>query len=69
MQCPVCRLEYPNVSQLAAHFVMSAECSDSAHVMWLNRNLTKERSSVDRLTRMLMAYNNNEKVESNVVQR
>jgi ribose 5-phosphate isomerase RpiB len=39
--------------QLAAHFADLASRSDGAHVMWLNRNVTKQRVDEDTLTALL----------------
>jgi hypothetical protein len=43
--CPVCTLEVLDVAALALHLVAEAEQSDVAHVMWLNRHVTKCRVS------------------------
>jgi hypothetical protein len=54
MRCPVCGVESGEGSRgLAAHLVERAACSDGAHVMWLNRNVTKERVGVEKLAALL----------------
>jgi hypothetical protein len=54
--CPVCGLTVRDVGSLAAHLVGEAERSDIAHVMWLNRNLTKHRVGVAQLAVLLEQY-------------
>jgi hypothetical protein len=44
-----------DVLALARHLVDEAAGSDVAHVMWLNRNVTKRRVNVDELARLLAA--------------
>ena len=39
--------------QLAAHLEDRASHSDGQHVMWLNRNVTKQRVDVDALATLL----------------
>jgi hypothetical protein len=39
--CPVCHLAVAGFDDLAQHFMAEADGSDIAHVMWLNRNVTK----------------------------
>ena len=51
--CAVCGYSADGLPALAAHLVAEAERSDVAHVMWLNRNVTKHRVGVDELCRLL----------------
>jgi hypothetical protein len=51
--CPVCGTVRPGYSALAAHLTELAGHSDSAHVMWLNRRVTKHRRSSDALAPIL----------------
>jgi hypothetical protein len=51
--CPICDLRVDDVRSLAAHLVAEADRSDIAHVMWLNRNLTKHRVGVAELAALL----------------
>jgi hypothetical protein len=44
------------VAGVAAHLVAQAEASDALHVMWLNRNLTKERTSVEAVAALLRQW-------------
>lgn len=54
--CPVCGLAVEDLGSLAAHLVGEAERSDIAHVMWLNRNVTKHRVGVAQLAALLEQY-------------
>jgi hypothetical protein len=51
--CPVCGLSVDDARELAIHLVGEAERSDIAHVMWLNRNVTKHRVGVAQLAALL----------------
>ncbi len=51
--CPVCGIEAADLAALAAHLVERAEVSDATHVMWLNRNATKQRTSASELELLL----------------
>jgi hypothetical protein len=51
--CPVCGLTTATVEGLARHLVDRAEESDVAHVMWLNRNVTKHRTDAEHLATLL----------------
>lgn len=53
MRCPVCTLEMPDVPALELHLVDEAEQSEVAHVMWLNRNVTKRRVAPAELQALL----------------
>ena len=52
--CPVCHRPVKDLSALASHLVQEAEASDSRHVMWLNRNLTKIRKSTEEVEQLLI---------------
>jgi pyrroloquinoline-quinone synthase len=41
---------------LSHHFCELAEQSEASHVMWLNRNITKKKSDVKTLSRLLARY-------------
>jgi hypothetical protein len=49
VDCPVCGLAAGDVLGLATHLVEEAEASEGRHVMWLNRNVTKHRSTPTEL--------------------
>jgi len=55
--CPVCGLPLPpggdRTLVLARHLIAAAESSDVAHVMWLNRNVTKHRVGIEELAGLL----------------
>jgi hypothetical protein len=55
MRCPVCTLEMPDVPGLACHLVEQADRSEVAHVMWLNRRVTKRRVAPSELEALLEA--------------
>ena len=52
--CPVCHRPVKDLAALASHLVQAAEASDSGHVMWLNRNLTKIRKSTMEVEQLLI---------------
>jgi len=58
MKCPVCWAEFGTgaYEALAGHMHGEAERSDVNHVMWLNRNVTKTRTSREELAVMLRRY-------------
>ncbi|MCL4333137.1 MAG: iron-containing redox enzyme family protein [Candidatus Thermoplasmatota archaeon] len=49
--CPACgrELKDSNISSLSDHFYSLALSSDPAHVMWLNRNISKKKMSEEGL--------------------
>lgn len=53
--CPVCGLAPADLRALAAHLVEEAARSEGGHVMWLNRNATKHRTSAAGLEPLLEA--------------
>ena len=50
--------KHDNFDDLAGHFVSMAGRSDAGHVMWLNRNITKDRSDRRTLSRLLADFFN-----------
>lgn len=67
--CPVCESAFKDLSSLSVHLVEMAEASDGAHVMWLNRNLTKHRTSTVELERLLAAAMDGGGISSDKVKR
>jgi hypothetical protein len=51
--CAVCTLTVGGFEALAEHFVAEAAGSDIAHVMWLNRSVTKHRVAPTELAVLL----------------
>ncbi len=51
--CEVCGGEVDGIEDLARHFVAEAAGSDIAHVMWLNRSVTKHRVETSELAVLL----------------
>lgn len=57
--CPSCEVKYNSWKEVAKHIdEMTNLRSDPSHVMWLNRNITTERLSVDELADRLEDYFN-----------
>ncbi len=60
-RCPSCGTSFQRHNDfdgLADHFVVKAGQSDAAHVMWLNRNITKNKSDRRTLSRLLTEFFN-----------
>jgi pyrroloquinoline-quinone synthase len=55
MICPSCFKDLP-FERLAQHFSEFCRKSDAAHIMWLNRNITKNRESEMDLSAMLDSF-------------
>ncbi len=55
MRCMVCGRLSDTHSALARHFLKWAASSDPDHVMWLNRNITKQKVGEEELSRRLEA--------------
>jgi pyrroloquinoline-quinone synthase len=58
-KCPSCGVGFqiPNDwDDLAGHFVAEAGRSDAGHVMWLNRNITKNKSDRKTLSKLLAEF-------------
>ena len=51
--CPVCETESASYEELAAHFSKESRDSDIGHVMWLNRNITKDNHEEPKLPNLL----------------
>ena len=52
----MCGAAAGDAATLARHLVDEAEASDVAHVMWLNRHVTKERTDIAALTPLLARW-------------
>lgn len=65
--CPVCGRAVGDAPGLAAHLIDEAERSDGAHVMWLNRHVTKHRTDPAELAELLVRWS--EGVESAAADR
>lgn len=57
-KCAVCATTFPSGDYrgLAGHFYGMADKSDAGHVMWLNKNLTKQKMDIGELSNLLTAY-------------
>jgi hypothetical protein len=56
-RCPVCGTATAGgAPALAAHLVEQADKSDGAHVMWLNRTVTKHQTGAVELAALLLAW-------------
>ena len=58
-KCPCCGVgfqKHDDFDDLAGHFVAMAGRSDAGHVMWLNRNITKEKSDRKTLSGLLSGF-------------
>jgi hypothetical protein len=51
--CAVCQTTVDGIDGLAEHLVVEADRSDVAHVMWLNRSVTKHRVAAAELAVLL----------------
>ena len=67
--CAVCGIEAPDLATLASHLAARAEASDGRHVMWLNRNVTKHRTSAAELEALLAAARRGDELESDRIRR
>ncbi len=54
--CPVCEIKSSSYEALAMHFTGETKKSDIGHVMWLNRNVTKDRDAEPRLPQLLTYF-------------
>ena len=54
--CPVCESTCLSYEALATHFSDEAKKSDVDHVMWLNRNISKDRGDESRLPELLAGF-------------
>src|SRR3989475_6448534 len=58
-KCPSCGVgfqKHNDFDDLAGHFVEEAGRSDAGHVMWLNRNITKNKSDRKTLAKLLAVF-------------
>lgn len=58
-KCPSCGSgfqKHDDYHTLAEHFVAKASLSDASHVMWLNRNITKNKSNAEFLSKLLTRF-------------
>lgn len=51
--CPACGAVAGSLVAMARHLVDQAEASEGRHVMWLNRHVTKRRTSPAELEPLL----------------
>lgn len=54
--CPVCESKADSYDLLASHFKAETGKSDVGHVMWLNRNITRDRNEEGRLPDLLASF-------------
>jgi pyrroloquinoline-quinone synthase len=54
--CPVCEAKAPSFGALAEHFSGETKKSDAGHIMWLNRNITKDRGDESELSSLLSEF-------------
>jgi pyrroloquinoline-quinone synthase len=54
--CPVCESPSSSYEDLSDHFSQQAKNSDVGHIMWLNRNVTKDRGAQPRLPALLADF-------------
>lgn len=57
-KCAVCGATFRSADYqgLSHHFYDLAEKSDPGHVMWLNKNVTKKKTDINELSKLLTAY-------------
>lgn len=55
-KCPVCERTYQSYGGLSRHFSEEAAGSDASHIMWLNRNITKEKGREKELGSLLLEF-------------
>jgi pyrroloquinoline-quinone synthase len=58
VSCPVCGEEFGphNFDSLAIHFVDLSKVSDTVHITWLNRNISKNKTDSVELSSLLSNY-------------
>lgn len=54
--CPVCESSAPDYDALALHLASETKKSDVGHVMWLNRNITKDKAAETQLPELLTKF-------------
>ena len=67
--CEVCGEWMDALGDLAVHLIDRAGASDAAHVMWLNRNVTKRREDAIQLATLLQARTDGRQVDTDRVAR
>jgi hypothetical protein len=67
--CAVCGVIVDGIEALAEHLVAEAAGSDIAHVMWLNRTVTKHRVAPAELAVLLRRQGEGRATGSNQVAR
>ncbi len=57
-KCAICGITFPlgDYGGLSSHLYGMADKSDPGHVMWLNKNITKKKTDVNELRKLLAAY-------------
>ena len=55
-KCPVCEEASDSYGALATHFSRHSDQNDPGHIMWLNRNITKEKQSAEELSDLLQKF-------------
>ena len=56
VKCPACEEVFDSYGKLASHFSGQSETSDAGHIMWLNRNITKEKEREKELPDLLEGF-------------
>ncbi|MCL6562111.1 MAG: iron-containing redox enzyme family protein [Firmicutes bacterium] len=69
MRCPVCDVPARDWNELAQHFASLAAASDGAHVMWLNRNLSRQALSPSVLAARLEEWESLREAQARDVER
>lgn len=64
VRCTVCNIKFPkyDFSALASHFIEQSNYSDSKHIAWLNKNISKDKKDVYELEVLLKQFFDFEKV-------
>ncbi|MDA4128921.1 MAG: iron-containing redox enzyme family protein [Thaumarchaeota archaeon] len=55
-RCPACERAYGSYEGLSTHFSEEAARSDASHIMWLNRNITKDKGRGKELGSLLFEF-------------
>lgn len=58
VRCTVCNIKFPkhDFNALASHFVEQANYSDSKHIAWLNKNISKDKKDVTELENLFRQF-------------
>ncbi|MEM0374611.1 MAG: C2H2 type zinc finger domain-containing protein [Sulfolobaceae archaeon] len=54
--CPICEIKYNDWKDVAAHIFEFTRKNDPSHIMWLNRNLELNETSIDELSNKLERF-------------